>query len=507
MPLNRGPMDRPSSPAAARRAAALLALSAWTSAHATNGYFAHGYSVAQQALGGAGTAYASDALAVSINPAGIALVGNRFDLNVGGFQPERWYRAGARGAGAGPGIFTVDPGTVHSSHERFMIPAMAYSHVLGPSSSWGLALYGNGGMNTDYRDHAAMFAQGLTGFETHCQGTFGGGPPVAGAADNAGLCGNAKATAMVDLIQLFVVPSYARRLGAGSAVGIAPIFAGQRFTATGLSAFARFSNAPDKVSDNGYDYAFGVGGRLGVTLALSPVLMLAGSYQSRIDMTPFDKYAGLFAAQGDFDIPSNWNAGVQLRLPHRQRLLWDYQHVDFHQVRAVGNPLDPNRFINDCALPRLGGSTAQSPACLGADTGPGFGWRAVTTHKYGYEVAFGGLRLRLGYSKNQQPIPQGEVLFNILAPGVPEEHYTGGFSYRVARRWDADLALTYARNHPVTGKNPLSNSTATAPQLLSAIAMPGSGNTRDAFGSDPNDQDVTLEMRQYIVTLGLSYRF
>src|SRR5688572_29466118 len=111
-------------------ASAMLGLTCAGPAQATNGYFAHGYSVAQRALGGAGTAYAVDALAPAINPANAAFVGQRFDLNVGLFSPRRWYTASERGAGAGPGIFSIAPGEVRSERELFGIPAMAYTQPL-----------------------------------------------------------------------------------------------------------------------------------------------------------------------------------------------------------------------------------------------------------------------------------------------------------------------------------------------------------------------------------------
>ena len=493
--------------AAPRAFAGLLVLAA-TPAAATNGYFSHGYSVAQRALGGAGSAYATDALAASSNPANLVFVPERFDLNLGLFAPQRRYTASERGPGADAGIFTIEPGEVRSERERFAIPAMAYNHRAADGrSSWGLALYGNGGMNTDYRGHSARFAQNLPGFETHCTGTFGGGAPVGGAADNAGFCGNGVDTASVDLIQLFLVPSYALRLGDQHAIGIAPIVAAQRFTAKGLKAFARFSNAPDKVSDNGYDYSLGGGYRVGLTSTYFPYTTIGASYQSRLDMAPFDKYAGLFAGEGDFDIPANWNAGLAFRLPWQQRVLFDYQKVYFDSVLPVGNPLNPNAFVNGCALPRLGGDDSPNPACLGSATGPGFGWRDVTTRKFGYELTSGAVRLRAGYSKNDQPIPSAEVLFNVLAPGVPQEHYTAGLSYRVTRTWFLDLSLMYADNHPVRGKNPLSNSTATPVELAAALAAPGSVDTSTAFGADPGDQDLTLDMRQYELMLGWSYLF
>jgi len=51
-------------------------------ASATNGYFAHGYSIKNKALAGAGTALPTDSLTATTNPAGMAFVGNRVDLGL-----------------------------------------------------------------------------------------------------------------------------------------------------------------------------------------------------------------------------------------------------------------------------------------------------------------------------------------------------------------------------------------------------------------------------------------
>ncbi len=67
-------------------AANLLAIPA---AHATNGYFAHGYGVKSQGMAGVGIALPQDGLAAATNPAGTALVGNRLDLGVTYFRPSR----------------------------------------------------------------------------------------------------------------------------------------------------------------------------------------------------------------------------------------------------------------------------------------------------------------------------------------------------------------------------------------------------------------------------------
>lgn len=487
------------------------------SANATNGYFSHGYSVSQRAMAGAATAMAEDAMTASVNPAAGFWVGNATDYGLSIFAPIRDHSVSEVGDNANAGIFAISPiEKQRSQRQRFYIPAFGIQRRIDDRASLGLAVYGNGGLNTIFRGNTARFGDGLPLFQTECEGSFGGGGVAAGASpDTAGFCGNDNATASVDLIQLFIVPSYSRRLGERFSIGVAPILAAQQFQAEGLAAFAQFSNRPDNVSDRGRDYSFGGGVRVGIFGMPMDWLSVGASYQSRIYMQPFDKYAGLFAEQGDFDIPSTYNLGFALHLPGQQRIAVDYQHIAFNEVASVGRPLSPNRFVNDCALPRLisaqsggiAGNSGPSDACLGADTGPGFGWRDVDVVKFGYQVAIGNVLLRAGYSRAGQPIPSDEVTLNILAPAVPEEHYTAGLSWRLTPSMSVDLAVMFARANPVRGKNPLSNVDANVVTLLAGGVLPGAMGTSDAFGVDADDQDIRLNMRQYELSLGIGYRF
>ena len=69
----------------------LLATLALTSTHAfaTDGYFAHGYGVKAQGMGGVGIALPQDALAAATNPAGMGLIGDRIDFGATWFRPIR----------------------------------------------------------------------------------------------------------------------------------------------------------------------------------------------------------------------------------------------------------------------------------------------------------------------------------------------------------------------------------------------------------------------------------
>jgi len=67
----------------------LFVFLASTHAYATDGYFAHGYGVKSQGIGGVGIALPQDALAAASNPAGLGLVGDRLDIGVTWFRPQR----------------------------------------------------------------------------------------------------------------------------------------------------------------------------------------------------------------------------------------------------------------------------------------------------------------------------------------------------------------------------------------------------------------------------------
>ena len=60
---------------------------------------------------------------------------------------------------------------------------------------------------------------------------------------------------------------------------------------------------------------------------------------------------------------------------------------------------------------------------------------------------------RLGYSFGDQPIPEAEMLFNIIAPGVMEDHYTFGFTRQLDSNSSLNFAMLYAPNVSVSGPN------------------------------------------------------
>ena len=401
---------------------------------ATNGYFSHGYGTHSKGLAGAGAALPMSSMDAATNPANMVHVGNRLDLGAALFSPQREYTVENPPAGG----FGLAPGNVESDSDYFLIPHIGWNKMLNDESSVGVTVYGNGGMNTDYPDDVAG-----TG-----QATFGG---TSGAG--------------VNLEQLFVNGSYARKINDKASWGVSAIAAYQRFKATGLAAFAPFSSDDTNLTDNGHDDSFGFGARLGVQGEVAPGLRLAASYQTEMSMDEFDKYKGLFAEQGGFDIPASAVIGLAFDVTPASTLVFDIQKIWYSDVASIANPMLPNL----------------APGSLGTDDGPGFGWDDMTVYKLGYQWATSDdMTWRVGVSTGDQPIPSSEVMFNILAPAVMEEHLTFGFTKAVGTSNEFNFAAMYAPKSSVKGINPL-----------------------EASGQ----QTIELEMVQYELEASYSWKF
>ncbi|MEI6600891.1 MAG: outer membrane protein transport protein, partial [Comamonadaceae bacterium] len=200
-----------------------------------------------------------------------------------------------------------------------------------------------------------------------------------------------------------------------------------RFEAKGVGFFSGFSAAPGNVSNQGVDSSTGAGVRLGWTGKVAPTVTLGATWASKIS-GGFDKYKGLFANGGNFDIPENYGVGIAVQANPQWTLAADLQTIRYSQTPSVGNPVS-QLFANGQPL--------------GSNNGPGFGWKDVTVLKLGASHQYSkDLTLRAGISVANQPVPDSETFFNILAPGVIQKHLTVGTTWTLA---GGELTGFYAR--------------------------------------------------------------
>ncbi|HUW28540.1 MAG TPA: outer membrane protein transport protein [Sulfuriferula sp.] len=390
-------------------------------AMATNGYFSHGYGMKAKGMGGAATAMADDAFGGANNPASMVFAGDRLDLGIDLFSPKRE----ASRSGSMPTL----NGTTDSDSNYFGIPEFGYNKMLNNNLSLGVSVYGNGGMNTDYP--AGQYNCG------------------AGAANM--MCGNTSLG--VDLMQLMIAPTVAFKIAPNHSIGISPLIGYQRFKAEGLQAFTPNSSSPNNLTNKGYDDSFGYGVRIGYMGKITPAFTIGAAYATKMDMQKFDKYKGLFAEQGAFDIPENYNVGIAYQVTPELTLALDYQRINYSGVKSISNP-----------------STNQ--ALLGSSGGPGFGWQDIDVWKLGAAYQYNQhWTLRAGYNHGDNPIQARDVTFNILAPGVVKDHATLGVTYLTNTGNELTVSYMHAFENSVSGASPSFGGTETIKMYQNSLGV------------------------------------
>lgn len=396
-------------------------------AQATNGYFANGYGAGSKGMAGAGVAVPTGVLGLAQNPAMGHKVGNMAGFCLTWFRPDR----SSEISPGGPLI----PGEYTSNNDNFLILCGGANWVINDRLTFGAFMTGNGGMNSEYSPN--FFAG------------FGAGSDPAG----------------VNLEQAFINLNLSYRLSDKVSVGVAPVFAIQRFSATGLEAFGGMSMDPAHVTNKGDDWSTGMGVNVGVLWEPTSELAFGASYRTRIDMGPFDKYAGLFAEKGDFDIPATALLGVAYTPASEQRLTLtaEVQRIFYGDIKALANPNDP----------------ALAP--LGATNGMGFGWKDMDVARVGAvwrqspKWTFRG-----GISHATAAFESADALINTLAPATPQWHASVGASYKINDRWGLTGSYTHAFDASESGTNP----------ALTGMAQP-----------------VKVRMSQHETSLGVTYRW
>lgn len=365
-------------------------------ASAAGGYFAMGYGPMARHMAGATTAYAADAFAGASNPAKWLAAGNRVDIGGEFFMPQaRIERTGSN---------TVYDMTSDSDNEFFVLPEGAISRRIDERLAWGLTIYGNGGLNTEYR----------------------GNNGVPGSNLAPGVCNDKPANFLLgcdklglDIVQLVAAPGVAYEIMPGHTVGIAPLLTVQRFEAYGFQAFAPFSKRPTDLTNRGWDWALGIGVRVGWLGEVLPGVTLGAAWASRVYMDEFEQYDGLIA-DGQLDIPENYSVGIAWRAFRDLTWTFDYQRINFGDVPATGNG------VLNTLLDPVGNA-------LGTSSGTGFNWENQNNFRTAFVYDMNpAIALRVGYAygpQTQRDAGLNSVTMNMLTPNA-EHQVAAGFTWR-----------------------------------------------------------------------------
>jgi long-chain fatty acid transport protein len=441
-------------------AAVVAGLAAVSTTSATTGYFALGYSAKAMGLAGAVVSNPQDSASLAVNPAGITAIGERADVGLRFFMPKREAEletSALNCPGCAPIGFDVDD---KSRRNLFLIPNFGFNLKIRDNLWFGFNNYGNGGLNSTYDrniyNEAGSALAAATGRAPNPDDPQG--PPLPPFSPPEGLAFPIPNTGTlgVDLQQGIFAPTLATKFREKHSIGVSLLIGVQRFSSRGLGNFQCFTQTgqsdpvgaascqasggaisatpSDGLTNNSSDWSFGAGARIGWMGEVHPRLTLGASYSSKIYMSKFDDYDELFAEDGDLDIPANFTLGATFKVTPDLKVSFDFQQIQYEGVNSISNQ-----------GPVLGPAPPCEDCLLGMDDGMGFGWEDINIYRIAAEYAYDSQWIfRAGYSWNDQPIPESEVLFNILAPATIEKHMTFGFTFAPDKQSEYNFAYMHA---------------------------------------------------------------
>ena len=375
--------------------AAGLAMALSAPAFATNGMFVHGIGQSAKGAGGAGIAYPQDSLAAGTNPAGISFIGNRADGGLEIFVPNRSLEAGPEWD------FTPGPdfsGEVDgNSPKAFLVPEGGYNMDMPNGSAWsfGIAMFGNGGMNATYDSHPMLE-----------------------------LLGAPNTRAKIDLLQAFAMPTASYRINENHAVGVSLVVAWQSF---------ELINQAFQPKGADHQNSWGVGGKIGWQGRINDYVTLGATYQSKIMMSRMDDYEVALAADGGrLSIPATGGVGIAVNATEQLDILFDVVWINYSDDSMM------------TGIPTSEG---------------GFGWDDQTVFKLGFVYEYSNdLILRAGWNYAEHPLPSDNLFdgfVSTLVPATVEHHLTLGFTKAINEDFSITGSYMHAFEKDVTSAAPL----------------------------------------------------
>lgn len=401
-----------------RTLALAVGLTLPAAAFATNGMFMIGFGANEIGMGGAGVAFAQDAISSATNPANLKSVGNQFDLDMGFFSP----RAQATLGGITEKSIVGLGGDIGKPwlNNFYVMPALAWSKQDGRwAYGFNFVPVGGGGSN---------YQRNLYDLNQNPQHTRTGNTDTG--------------TLGVSLLIAQFNPTIAYAFNSRNTFGASLVVGMQRFVAYGLGNFISFTQTQtaDHLTNQGEDWSAGLGLRVGWTgkYLRNDRLTLGASATSKVYMTRFHDYSELFAGNGSFDTPANWIIGAAFKVTKKATLALDIERYYYADVPSVANS-GPN--TSGPIFP-----VSSTVNALGLDQGLGFGWSNQTVYKLGlnYELNH-KWAVRAGWNYGKSPINEAtQIAFNIVAPAVTQNHLTLGATWKQKKNLDWTMAYMHA---------------------------------------------------------------
>jgi len=430
---------------------------------ATNGMNMEGYGPIAAAMGGASMAYDNGSAAMMNNPATLGMMkeGDRLDAFFGFLGPDVESEAGGM--------------TAKSDGTAYYMPAVGYLRKR-EDLTYGIGLYGQGGMGTEYGSDSFM-SMGA-GLENRTELSVGRviAPLSFNVNDKLTVGGSLDFVwAGLDLRMAVSEAQFADMANPmaqniGSASGSLVNAFGtmyEPFGGTGISQlnYAYFDYSNDN-RFSGKARGYGAAGKIGAAYKINKQLTVGATYHSetnlgdmetdgaKVQMSVNANFGGgyqdyVIPVSGkikvkDFQWPSTYGIGAAFQATDKLMLAADIKRISWADTMQNFRMV----FSADAAQanPLAGGF-----AGLDLDATLYQRWDNQTVYQLGgaYQIDK-QLTLRAGFNHADNPVPNSYL--NALFPAIVEDHLTAGFGYGFNEKQSIDFSLQHA--FEVSNTNP-----------------------------------------------------
>ncbi len=350
-------------------------------------------SVKAMGMGYTGVAYPQDALAGAYNPAGMAWIGNRFDIGV---TVKRY------------------DGETNINGNQIINPNEPTNGSFNPFKQKYFVI-GDAGFNQQFSAWDFPFTIGIMGYERNFFHTsykdrffILGTKPVEFAYQN-----------------YVVAPVFALKID-NHTIGVAINFEYSYVKIAGLEKLAMedLSVRPKNFTDHGGDNSWGITGCIGWQWRVCDSFWVGIAFQPQTPIKSFTRYAGFLAERGKLNSPQIFSAGFAFKPWEEVTFTFDYELYNWHNVASMANN-------GEAAL--IEAIILDTTFDFGKPFGPGFGWKNQTSLKFGFDWNFCDcFTLRAGYRYRNTPIRTSQTFLNMLTLETVSHTVTCGITFEFA---------------------------------------------------------------------------
>lgn len=444
------------------------------SVYATNGMNIEGYGPVAAAMGGASMAYDNGSAAMMNNPATIGMMqeGDRLDVFFGFLGPDVESEAGGM--------------TATSSGNAYFMPAAGYLRKRD-NVTYGLGLYGQGGMGTEY-GRTSFMSMGA-GLENRTELSVGRiiAPVSLNVNDKLVIGGSVDFVwAGLDLrmamseAQFSDLANPMSQNGGTASGSLVNAFGAmyEPFGGAGISqlnyAYFDFSNSS---RFSGKARGYGAAGKLGAAYKVNHQLTVGATYHSETNLGDLETdganvrmnvNANFGAGYQDYNIPVSGKIAVKnFQWPSTYGFGAAFQATDKFMLAADIKRINWADTLQDFRMVFTADAVQANPlaggfAGMDLDATLYQRWSNQTVYQIGSAYQLDKqLTLRAGFNHAENPVPDSYL--NALFPAITEDHITAGFGYG----FNAEQSVDFSLQHALSASNTNPGNGTTIPAVTS----------------------------------------